>query len=699
MLCVAHIILGISIHKSLRLYVQGIYRNEIRLKMSSNTSEGSGTHDVEGQTSQTKRRKRSNVWEHFEQILVEADGDLKAICRYCRLKLSTKSGTSSLRGHIANSCPAIESVTRKRFLATMNKQPPEGNFVFDPQICHEEMIKYIIHAEIPFLKFEDPYLQPWIDTMQPTFKVKGHQTIGDECLKMFENMKKELQTELQNLDSRVCLTSDIWKSSQNLEYMAVTAHYVDPEFKLKKKTIWFKELEYPHNGFAIKEEIVRCLTDWGIRDKLFTLTLDNASNSTSACDELITNHKHELLFEGEHLHVKCFTHILNILVQDGMRVIHTAIDKIRELLKHMNSSISRLQEFNSLAIGRYSTSKSGIYLDIPNRWNSTLKMLREALKYKTVLYSYAFRYSEDSPSEEEWAKVDAICEFLKGFEEFTLDVSDNRKPTAHMFLPWVLYVRYALKDSAYCQSTDLLKELAASMHSKFEKYWDPDEGKTCNKSNPQRKKKEIAFNPVLAIATILDPRKKVDYLEFFYEKVCSNANQSYMHVNCALEWMRKYFTAYEQRCGRTSSEQRCGRTSSADMIPVLGNRTLEAEFAQYKAHRRVARAPKYEIDSYLKEEIEEENEDLDILAWWKSRADKYPVLSVMARDFLAIPLSTVSSESALSCGGRILEDHRSSLTPEMLEALVCAKDWLFKTKDLHSDGQDVEPQLPKETVT
>jgi len=71
----------------------------------------------------------------------------------------------------------------------------------------------------------------------------------------------------------------------------------------------------------------------------------------------------------------------------------------------------------------------------------------------------------------------------------------------------------------------------------------------------------------------------------------------------------------------------------------------------------------------------------------------------MARDFLAIPLSTVSSESAFSLGGMILGDHRNwgmilgdhrnSLSPEMLEALVCGKDWLYKTKDpeLCSDGE------------
>jgi hypothetical protein len=58
----------------------------------------------------------------------------------------------------------------------------------------------------------------------------------------------------------------------------------------------------------------------------------------------------------------------------------------------------------------------------------------------------------------------------------------------------------------------------------------------------------------------------------------------------------------------------------------------------------------------------------------------------MVQDFLAIPLSTVSSESAFSLGGRILGERRSTLAPEMLEALVCVKDWQFMTKDLADEG-------------
>lgn len=96
----------------------------------------------------------------------------------------------------------------------------------------------------------------------------------------------------------------------------------------------------------------------------------------------------------------------------------------------------------------------------------------------------------------------------------------------------------------------------------------------------------------------------------------------------------------------------------------------------------------------MEEEPENNIEDFDVLSWWRSKATKFLVLSAMARDFLAIPLSTVSSESVFSLGGRILGDHRSSLTPEILEALVCAKDWLCKTKDPEfcSDGEGSEQE-------
>jgi hypothetical protein len=73
--------------------------------------------------------------------------------------------------------------------------------------------------------------------------------------------------------------------------MVVTAHYVTPDFKINKKIISFKEVKYPHSGFAIEEALESCLTEWGIRNKVFTLTLDNAGNNNAACDMFIAAHK------------------------------------------------------------------------------------------------------------------------------------------------------------------------------------------------------------------------------------------------------------------------------------------------------------------------------------------------------------------------------------------------------------------------
>ena len=85
-----------------------------------------------------------------------------------------------------------------------------------------------------------------------------------------------------------------------------------------------------------------------------------------------------------------------------------------------------------------------------------------------------------------------------------------------------------------------------------------------------------------------------------------------------------------------------------------------------------------EINKYLAENCESRKWDVkfEILEWWKANSDRYQVLSKLARDVLAVPVSTVASELAFSTEGRILDPFRSSLSPLMVQNLVCAQDWL-----------------------
>ncbi|RZC87769.1 hypothetical protein C5167_028222, partial [Papaver somniferum] len=97
---------------------------------------------------------------------------------------------------------------------------------------------------------------------------------------------------------------------------------------------------------------------------------------------------------------------------------------------------------------------------------------------------------------------------------------------------------------------------------------------------------------------------------------------------------------------------------------------------------------KSEVERYLSEQIYSPTKDnkngskFDILTWWKSNAARFDILSLIARDILAIPVSLVASESAFSTGKRILGHFRSSLKPRTVEALILLQNWLRTPIDM-----------------
>ena len=77
----------------------------------------------------------------------------------------------------------------------------------------------------------------------------------------------------------------------------------------------------------------------------------------------------------------------------------------------------------------------------------------------------------------------------------------------------------------------------------------------------------------------------------------------------------------------------------------------------------------------------------NLLQWWKTNKNKYPVLSTMARDYLAICASAVPCEQAHSSGRRTVRWDRCKLSCENIQEIERFKSYTsnFDISDMFRD--------------
>lgn len=158
--------------------------------------------------------------------------------------------------------------------------------------------------------------------------------------KMYSREKAMFKIKLANIPNRISLTSDLWTSCNIEGYISLTAHFVDLNWKLNSKILNFHHMLPPHTSFKLAKKINEFLHDWGIEKKVFCIALDNAYandvlQKTLKCQLVLQK---GLILNSEFFHVHCCAHILNLVVQERLKVTHDALDKIRESIKYVRGS-------------------------------------------------------------------------------------------------------------------------------------------------------------------------------------------------------------------------------------------------------------------------------------------------------------------------------------------------------------------------
>ncbi|KAL3347815.1 hypothetical protein AABB24_021455 [Solanum stoloniferum] len=642
-------------------------------------------------TQPKKKRKeitpRSKAWNHFDKVV--ENGMSGAKCRYCHQfhTYSSINGTTALNQHLARCSiykSTIETISQSKInFSSIDARAPLWKF--EQEVVRKALVEMIIMDELPFGFVEKEGFKKFMSQAQPLFRIPSRRTITRDCYALYSELRYNLKKSFREIQPKICLTTDTWTSMQRINYMCLTAHFIDRNWVLHKRILNFCPIS-SHKGEQMAEAIGNCLLDWNL-DNVFSVTVDNASSNSVMITELSkqldmwgTN-----IMKGKHLHVRCMAHILNLIVQEGLKEIDISVKRVRQMVRYVRSSSARTRNFvKCCEVQKIDCSKT-LLLDVPTRWNSTYLMLEAAQNFEKTFDRFdlsdehfktylSTHICEDGSivgtlACDDWANVRSVVKFLEKFYELTIKVSGSHYVTSSVHFEDICELDVYLKLCLTSEDVNL-KNMADGMMKKFKKYW----------GTPDK------MNSMIYIAFVLDPRNKFVYVSFGLEELFGEENgkkvdkqvKAYMETLFE-EYLRKYSkeSQYQSSPSRSTLSDLSDSSSSCSQNSRTKSLRTKLHMKKQKENSGSG-AAKSELERYLKEDQEPEHDDFDVLSWWKVNAPRFPILSELARDVLAIPISSVASECAFSTGGRILDRFRSSLTPKCVQSLVCAQDWLRK---------------------
>ncbi|EOA18248.1 hypothetical protein CARUB_v10006740mg, partial [Capsella rubella] len=431
---------------------------------------------------------------------------------------------------------------------------------YDKDLFRRSVNELIIVNELSLLFVESEGFRRLCFNLLPMYTVHCRKTATTDIFSMYKQKKDRLKKLFGCDMKRVSLTTDIWTDpTTSLSYMVVTAHWIDANWVLQKRIISFKPV-IDHEGETIAAQLSQCVEDWGI-ESVFTITVDNAKGNDKALrlftDALRLTGPQTLVRDGAYLHMRCCAHVLNLIVRDGLAIVSGSVIAIRNAVKYVRSSILRLESFQKRVLTG-NASRGSVTLDCITRWNSTYLMLTSALKFRGAfekllaedkLYNEYFMEIEEDGEKRigpleavDWDEIHGLVKFLRLFFNCTLAFSASKRVTSSLCYLEIVIIEQHLIALSF-NNDELLRTQATAMRAKFEKYCDGF----------------INMYPLVIIASIFDPRNKMQFRSICFDKFYGKDSEESKHLKSSIKNVVK--NMYEEYVSWLSTSSQGGSKS------------------------------------------------------------------------------------------------------------------------------------------
>jgi hypothetical protein len=275
----------------------------------------------------------SKVYDHYTTTM-ERDEDSDAItyvfsCKYedkdhpasKRPRSKTATGTGNLSAN-ARACDARNNRTEELQSSPLKDMVVKQNGPLVKALIALDAVE----AAKPYRSFNTRFFKRLMSILG--YEAPDRRTISNHVLLLSRELSVDVVQFFGSLPERLHLVIDGWTAPFAVSFLGVVVCYYERQAaKLRRLTLEFIYLDGPHTGQFLAEALSEMLERYGIKKKIFSLCMDNASNcdSTAAFLGQLTDNS----FKGAPMRVRCFAHIINLTAKAFISVFFAKANKKR----------------------------------------------------------------------------------------------------------------------------------------------------------------------------------------------------------------------------------------------------------------------------------------------------------------------------------------------------------------------------------
>jgi hypothetical protein len=330
--------------------------------------------------------------------------------------------------------------------------------------------------------------------------------------------------------------------------------------------------------------------------------------------------------------------------------------------------------------------------DMPVRWNSTDNMVKAVLRMeqaiRVVLTTQQWDrsvYRHLTPTDEDWNTLKEMAKFFDIFRRPTVQSQADDYPTLHNTIPNYLQMIRQLNVWQLQDDQPILKIAARAAHKVLADYY--------------KKSMETRHS---FVATICDPRYKLRLFAFLFAAEGGVNSSAYKKAKAHFQHV---FSDYNKRAiGIKEYERREAENIRPEVrtpSPIVNNEEWRTnpfhgyddfldEQAMQQAFTPVLNG---EVDRWLSQPPLSLDSTPDIVkVYMQSKVYEFPIITQIARDYLAIPATSAPSERVFSVAGNLISKKRTRIASENVRYVLCLRAWGL----LVQDDDEVEVLIDEE---